>query len=456
MSLRKSSVAAKTVTNPDGDVITVSFLGEVEHQELFGTLAGRLPVPISAAGAPEGVVTDENITWLRFRYSTGNYSRLVLVAKRPIVNYVSWDAIARSGAALGDGSTVVIGEREYPQHATVADSDGQQYLVRLPRCGQGTFAHVSEWNLLIGGVHEGDIDFSGDQYGWLRIPYTDTDLAVGKDGSLTWCADRWASSLSHRVARGYFFVSRFHAAPSHTRTDRLQWRPVLERFVGPPIAAEGIGRTQRSLDGRVAFLGRITHDSLLGTGPSLADRFGLAEGSPVLNERPDWLVFWRGGKTLLIAAKPVRRSISWEALARLGVVSGDGSVVDIRGRGYVQGAELSDMKGNRYSLRLLRCGSETLDSSSEWNQLLGGVHQGDSDFSRQRNEAYGWITQPMSDDDLHIGELDGSATWCQERHLIDGKYFAVNRGYLTISRYHLSEISFKGSGFGWRPVLELK
>ncbi len=50
--------------------------------------------------------------------------------------------------------------------------------------------------------------------------------------------------------------------------------------------------------------------------------------------------------------------------------------------------------------------------------------------------------------------MEGAATWCQERRVVDGREYAVNRGYLTISRFHLTEPGFRGYGFSWRPVLE--
>ena len=92
---------------------------------------------------------------------------------------------------------------------------------------------------------------------------------------------------------------------------------------------------------------------------------------------------------------------------------------------------------------------------SEWNALMGGIHRGDGDFLPYPLGTYGWLTPSFDDHALNIGVGPGSATWCQETIEINGKAHGVNRGYVTISRFHATETAFAGSGFGWRPVLEL-
>jgi hypothetical protein len=120
----------------------------------------------------------------------------------------------------------------------------------------------------------------------------------------------------------------------------------------------------------------------------------------------------------------------------------------------VQDAEAIDIRGVRYRVRLLRCGKSTYDHGSEWNLLVGGLHVGDGDFQPHRDPAYGWARVRRSDDDLHLGAQIGSATWCQERETIQRAEYAVNRGYFTASRFHLTTIETADPGFGWRPVLE--
>jgi len=55
---------------------------------------------------------------------------------------------------------------------------------------------------------------------------------------------------------------------------------------------------------------------------------------------------------------------------------------------------------------------------------------------------------------LGIGNPVGGATWCRDRIMRNWTSHGLNRGYLTVSRWHATETSFGGEGFGWRPVLE--
>lgn len=259
---------------------------------------------------------------------------------------------------------------------------------------------------------------------------------------------------TQRVLRGYFFVSRFHAAESHLATDRIYWRPVLEPMNLAPANEQNTPRGEVSPDGRIRFLGQVPNAAIFGSG-RITDQVSTRYGINVNGARPDWLSFELDGKPLLIAAAPVRHRLPWNSNAEVGAALGDGSTVRISGGDHVQNAEVIDVRGQRYRVRLLRCGTSTLDPNAEWNLLIGGVHEGDGDFRPGRDGQYGWIEAPLSDEDLYIGEHLGSASWCHERQTIDGKQHAVNRGYLTVSRFHLTEVDYLGSGFGWRPVLEL-
>jgi hypothetical protein len=451
----------------EGMEVEVTYRGEVGHAELFAAdelLAGEAGhvTPVDAEGLPQGSLTQPRPTWLSFRYRIGSETRHVLVAKTPMMNDVSWDAIARAGAALGDGQPLRVGGRDIRQDATIRAADGHEYRVRLPRCGQSTTWPLSEWNLLIGGVHEGDQDFRGEGYGWIDDPYTDADLKVGYQGSLSWCADAWRRDASKRVVRGYFKVSRFHASSPEFHGTRLYWRPVLERVEpdrpapGPmPAGLSVADRPQISPDRQVRYFGPIANDELFGEDGRIAELVGLEAGEAVIRREPQWLMFQYQGRTLLVAAVPVRRSLSWDQIAEVGAARGDGSIVKVGRARHEQRAEVTDRHGNRYRVRNLRCGESTLDKSSEWNRLIGGVHRGDGDFVASPDGLYGWIASPIPDQPLNIVAGHGGATWCWETQDMHGDRYAVNRGYLTVARFHLTESHFSGSGFGWRPVLEL-
>ncbi len=439
--------------------VEVTFHGEVSDAQLFGAGASLLDeiLPLNEAGRSQGNRFDTAPGWLRFEYRIDDERREVLVAKRPLMNRVSWNDLARAGAALGDGASHFIGGQPIVQDAQVTDTQGNGYRVRLPTCGQSTLGDLSEWNLLIGAVHRGDRDFAGERYGWIRKPYGDKDLKVGYNGSLSLCQDSW---LGGRVMRGYFFVSRFHADDPEVRSTRLYWRPVLERVLPDaqpqPRFLDGdiYAPIRWSPSGRVGFAGAVRNAELFGESTGIADLLPVEGGELVDSGQPEWLRFLYQGKTLLVAAGPIKRSVTWDAIARAGAVMGDDSRLRVGWRRYRQGAQVEDAEGNRYRVRLLSCGTSTMDLRSEWNALIGGIHRGDGDFRPYPEGPYGWLNPPLEDLDVSVGEYPSATTWCQERIKIKRRLHAVNRGYLTVSRFHATETDYVGSGFVWRPVLE--
>jgi hypothetical protein len=439
--------------------VEVGFRGEVEDAEVFGpqgTLLDHVH-PLGSKGERQGHVFDARPGWLHFEYQVDGVRRDVLVAKQPLMNKVSWDDIARAGAALADDAVLSVGGVPSVQGARFKDARGNEYRVRLATCGRSTLADLSEWNLLIGAVHRGDMDFSGSRYGWIKNPYDDDDLKVGHHGSLTWCQE---SFRGERVARGYFFVSRFHAGSSELRTDRLHWRPVLERIKADPAPLAGNsdgdinGAMQWSPSRRVGFAGTVSNVALFGPGVSIDQLIPVEGGQRFGSGQPDWLRFLSNGQRLLVAAQPIRYSVSWNAIARSGAALGDGSSVRVGWRTYPQHAEVQTLDGQRYRVRLLGCGRSTMDVGSEWNSLIGGVHRGDGDFVGYPIGVYGWLIPALDDQSIHIGLPRASATWCRDRLEINGKTHGVNRGYMTVSRFHATPVEFDGDGFGWRPVLE--
>jgi hypothetical protein len=174
-------------------------------------------------------------------------------------------------------------------------------------------------HVVMHAVHRGDMDFKGERYGWIRSPYSDKDLKVGYQGSLSWCRDGWRGD---RVARGYFFVSRFHAAAPELRTDRLYWRPVLERVPSPadarptPVGADQEASIRWSPSLRVGYAGKISNAALFGPTGGVDQQLSIEGGRPLDSEAPDWLRFEYRGKTLLVAARPLIQAVSWNAITR--------------------------------------------------------------------------------------------------------------------------------------------
>lgn len=133
--------------------VEVIFRGEVSDAELFGSdrsLLDRVQ-PIDETGRPRGTRHDDRPGWLHFEYRIDAERHEVLIAKKPLLSRVSWDDIARAGAAVGDDAGAPASSRLAAQNARVTDRRGNEYRVRLPYCGQATRAELSEWNLLIGG-----------------------------------------------------------------------------------------------------------------------------------------------------------------------------------------------------------------------------------------------------------------------------------------------------------------
>jgi len=439
--------------------VEVSFRGEVEDAEIFGPQGSLLDRvhPLGPDGERQGRVFNARPGWLHFEYQIDGVRREVLLAKQPLLNQVSWDDIARAGAALANDTIISVGGLPTAQNARFKDVRGNEYRIRLATCGRSTLADLSEWNLLIGAVHQGDMDFTGSHYGWTKNHYGDDDLKVGHHGSLTWCQE---SLRGERVARGYFFVSRLHAGNSELRTDRLHWRPVLERITADPAPLPSdfdgdINATiQWSPSRRVGFAGTVSNAVLFGPGVSIGQLIPVEGGKAFGTGQPDWLRFVSNGKRLLIAAQPIKYSLSWNAIAQSGAALGDGSSVRVGWRTYPQAAEVKTLDGRRYRVRLLGCGRSTMDVGSEWNSLIGGVHRGDGDFAGYPLGIYGWLIPAFDDQSIHIGLPSASATWCRDRLEISGKTHGVNRGYMTVSRFHATPVEFDGDGFGWRPVLE--
>lgn len=439
--------------------VEVTYRGEVTDTEIFGPRGSLLDSvhPLDAEGHRRGSQSNARPGWLHFEYQLDGVRREVLVAKQPLLNRIAWDDIARAGAALADDSAPSAGGTRTVQNARVKDSRGNEYRVRLLTCGRSTLADLSEWNLLIGAVHKGDMDFAGSRYGWIKKTYDDEDLKVGFHGSLTWCQERLGDD---RVARGYFFVSRFHAGSSDMRTDRLHWRPVLERVRAAPesrpqhFGGDANAPIRWSPSTRVGFAGIVSNADLFGPGITIGGLVPVEGGSYMGIGQPDWLRFILDGKQLLVAAQPIKHSVSWNDIAQAGAALGDGSTVRVGWRTYRQHAEVKAQDGRRYRVRLLKCGRSTMDVGSEWNSLIGGVHRGDGDFVAYPLGIYGWLNPAFDNDSLVVGVLLGSSTWCQDRMERGGETLGVSRGYTTVSRFHATEIGFVGDGFGWRPVLE--
>lgn len=211
------------------------FFGEVSSGELItgDSLASQV-------GISQGTSQHSTAGWLKFAYK----GKIQFIAKKPIRNSISWDAINTAKCVYGDsGDKQII-------------VDGKIYKVRLMRAldpsinpkaaasaYSGTVNHGSEWNRLMCQIHEQALNKSWDypdnvesDIGILEHSlgngtngmYNDVDLVVKSgDGSYSWCQEM-GTTTSHRLLRGLGGVSASNNRTSSTATSGYGWRPVLE------------------------------------------------------------------------------------------------------------------------------------------------------------------------------------------------------------------------------------
>jgi hypothetical protein len=166
------------------------------------------------------------------------------------------------------------------------------------------------------------------------------------------------------------------------------------------------------------------------TGNDLAAQIGLTAGTSQ-NSDAGWLKFSSNEKTLYVAMKTFRHSISWDHINAVSAVYGNRTVV---------------INGNLYKIRLLTGGNADPASSAggEWNSLIYGVHM-------STNPQWG---PGYSNADLNVGTGNGLRSWTQERHSSNSSN-RVYRGDVGVSYFGNVSSSNTSSLYGWRPVLEL-
>jgi hypothetical protein len=169
---------AYRVIDVGGTRVSVAYKGQRRHSDLFSESAFADALSLGSNEIANKIRAD-SIVWLEFRYEIGDVSREVLVARRPVSVDISWNAIGKAGAALGNDEILDIDGSQFPQSAVLTGRDGAQYSLRLLTCGNATAAALSEWNLLIGAVHEGDMDLPAISSGGCRIHSTTRTLRSG-------------------------------------------------------------------------------------------------------------------------------------------------------------------------------------------------------------------------------------------------------------------------------------
>lgn len=187
------------------------------------------------------------------------------------------------------------------------------------------------------------------------------------------------------------------------------------------------------------------------TGDVLAADIGLVSGVAQYSEA-GWLKFAHEGKTLYVAKRPFRRSISWNQINAIGAVFGT-KTVSINGQNF----KVRLLRGRGDGLSTLVSGFDVEAShNSEWNRLLYHVSGKpfatiENDLSSEGISEGDWAEYSEAELLMHDDFGAGSYSWCQESA---GAYRIV-RGYLGVSWLEYGASSSTAAYVGWRPCLEL-
>jgi hypothetical protein len=213
------------------------------------------------------------------------------------------------------------------------------------------------------------------------------------------------------------------------------------------------------------FFGEVSASELI-TGDALASECGISQGTSQ-HSTAGWLKFAYKGEILFIAKKPIRNSISWDAINTAKCVYGD------------SGDKQIIVDGKTYKVRLMRALEPTNDPKtiasatsgvvnhySEWNRLMCQIHEEaingswgypdniESDIGILEHSLGSGSQGMYSDADLIVASGDGRVSWCQEMSTYTSD--RLNRGFGGVSHSsYYGRSSNANSYYGWRPCLEL-
>lgn len=201
-----------------------------------------------------------------------------------------------------------------------------------------------------------------------------------------------------------------------------------------------------------AFLGEVPVSTMI-TGDALANRIGLTAGIAQHSNEP-WLHFELDGRTLYVAKKTYRHTISWESINSTNAVFGTRTI---------------DINGLTYKVRLLKGANSDpyvgdviqgydLPSTygSEWNRLFYPLIPNPTDKPTSGISGEGirfgsWASYTESELTMGLTGGNGRRTWCQETQGIR----SIARGIAGVTEIQLIQSDAGVISRGWRPVLEL-
>jgi hypothetical protein len=427
--------------------------------------------------------TASDAGWLKF-YSHG---KVLYVAKKPFAHSISWDAIACRDGVFGD-RTVRIGTKLYKVRlltGAASDPIDLTNIAATDSCTQN-YGGGSEYNELIYRIHQTVVTCGsntydgGPQVGANWASYTDADLVIAAgDGRYKWTQETASNNTSDRVGRGAARLSYLYSLTSSGGNTGLGWLPVLELISDGDepynSAVLGVGQTQLTYDFHTdtGYFGTVSSAEFI-SGSALASSIGLTSGTAI-NDTTDWLKFYWHGQIHYIPMKPLRHSVSWDAIYDRGAVYGVSSM-GLFGKGTVAPSVVQNREvtigTDTFRVKLLK-GAENGDvdgstsfpaadesgRNSEYNDLIYRVHQDvPSSASGLTFDGGGQIGDnwaSYTDTDLVIAAGDGRYKLAIERRS-DSTSRRVLRGATRLSYLDSTTSSGVHTARGWLPSLVLK
>jgi hypothetical protein len=294
-----------------------------------------------------------------------------------------------------------------------------QISAEVLKNGNNTGTNITKWELDI-----------------VRVNSDGQEIALQNDFQKTEIINQENNPLTHQRVIHTTDAQLIQMGNPDSLYFKFSLRAYLAPYTFPPGPA---GIATGNGDTAAGFYGFVPASEFI-TGDALATKIGLTAGTSH-NSDAGWLKFSSNGKTLYVAMKTFRYSISFDNINAVSGVYGNRTVM---------------IDGNLYKIRLLTGATTDPGSTSgrEWKSLMYGVH---TSTNPQWGPGY-------SNTDLGIGSGNGAASFIQERSTASTQSnyrLARGEGGITSIRYMYSSNagyifpSTINSVLGWRPVLEL-
>lgn len=214
------------------------------------------------------------------------------------------------------------------------------------------------------------------------------------------------------------------------------------------------------------FFGEVPASELI-TGDALASECGISQGTSQ-HSTAGWLKFAYKDKILFVAKKPIRHSISWDAINTAKCVYGDSGdkTVTIGGLTY-KVTLMRALEPSNNPKTVASANSGEVNHGSEWNRLMCQIHEQalskswdypdniESDIGILEHNLGSGSQGMYNDNDLltHNTHGSGSYSWCQEMGTVSSIHLL--RGNTGVSNSTANTSSYGDTYYGWRPRLEL-